>query len=121
MGAKHYEELEVWQIAFRLTRAVYAVSKSDEFARDFALKDQIRRAALSTMTNTAEGFARSSKREFVRFLDIARASGMEVQSMLHLAVSQDYVSDSAFRELYDCCEHFRAGTTALMRHLRSQI
>ena len=121
MPVSHYEDLEVWKMAFELTKSVYAVSKRDPFARDFVLRDQVRRASISTIANIAEGFARISKREFIRFLDIARASTMEVQSLLHVALSEAYITRQEFDEMYKLCERLRFGLGALIRLLRSQL
>lgn len=121
MAVSRYEDLEVWQIAFELSKSVYAVSKHDLFSHDFALKGQMRRASLSTMANVAEGFAHVSKREFIQFVGIARASAMEVQSLLHLALSEGYLSKAEFDEIYKLCESLRFSSTALIRHLRSQL
>ncbi len=75
------EEMLAWQKARELVRAVYAASGSGPFAKDFAMRDQIRRAALSIMSNIAEGLAKGNRKEFARFLDIARGSAAEVQSL----------------------------------------
>ena len=71
------------------------------------------------MANIAEGFARTSNREFVRFLDFARASAMEVQALLHLALSEDYITQAEFENLYDKCDHLRRGITSLMGYLKT--
>jgi four helix bundle protein len=78
--ARRFEDLRAWQSARDLTSAVYALARNGEFARDFALSDQIRRAAISTMNNIAEGFDSASRAEFARFLRYAARSASEVQS-----------------------------------------
>ena len=65
MAVKQFEDLEIWKEARRLTQAIYQLTKSDKFSRDFALRDQIRRAAVSIMSNIAEGFERGGNQEFV--------------------------------------------------------
>ena len=80
-----FEDIESWQKARRLARRIYELTGNGDFARDFGLRDQIRRAAVSIMSNIAEGFERDSRREFARFLDIARASTGEVRSQLYVA------------------------------------
>ena len=80
---KKFEDLEIWQIARELHLEISEITQSiPSFARDFELKDQIRRSAGSTMDNIAEGFGRSSRLEFIQFLSIAKASASEVQSQL---------------------------------------
>ena len=115
--ATKFEDLEVWQIAFDLVKEVYAFSRKPPFSRDFSLKDQVRRAATSSMTNIAEGFCRRSATEFTRFLDIARSSGAEVQSLLYVARSQDYISDEQFDACYSNCQTLRFKIGALIRYL----
>lgn len=82
---ERFEDLDVWQRSRDLTRQVYAASGDGEFARDFGLKDQMRRASVSIMSNIAEGFERGSNKEFIQFLYIAKGSAgnFERNSMLH--------------------------------------
>ncbi|WP_412070483.1 four helix bundle protein [Rubrivirga sp. IMCC43871] len=73
---QRFEDIEAWQLGRELTQRVYASSREGAFARDFALRDQIRRAAISITSNIAEGFERHTRTEFCRFLDIAKASAL---------------------------------------------
>jgi four helix bundle protein len=75
-----------------MTNFVYAVTKHRAFARDFALKNQIRKAAVSVMSNIAEGFERGGRAEFIQFLSIAKSSAGEVQSQLYIALDQEYIT-----------------------------
>jgi len=95
-----FEDIQAWQEARKLTRAIYQLTAAGSLARDFGLKDQIQRAAVSAMTNIAEGFDCESKVEFARFLGIARRSAVEVQSLLHVALDNGYISESIFRVQY---------------------
>jgi four helix bundle protein len=97
---KRFEDILAWQEARLLTRQIYRLSAVDPFARDFALRDQIRRAAVSAMTNIAEGFDCDSRREFARFLGIARRSAVEVQSLLYVAFDVQYISEDVFMLYY---------------------
>jgi four helix bundle protein len=106
MPVKNFEELEIWQEARRLTQAIYQLTKREKFSRDFSLRDQIQRAAVSVMSNIAEGFERGGNQEFVQFLYVAKASCGEVRSQLYVAVDQGYIfkadseeSSVAFRRL----------------------
>ena len=85
---QRFEEIEAWQVARELTRSVYECSKSGSFAKDFALRDQIRRAAISVMSNIAEGFERGGNAEFIQFLSIAKGSAAEVETQLYVALDQ---------------------------------
>jgi len=91
MAVKQFEDLEIWKEARRLTQAIYQLTKSDKFSRDFALRDQIRRAAVSIMSNIAEGFERGGNQEFVQFLYVANASCGEVRSQIYVALDQGYI------------------------------
>src|SRR5229473_8394597 len=94
-----FEEIEAWQKARELTREVYAVSDEGPFARDFGLRDQMRRASVSILSNIAEGFERSGTGEFVQFLSAAKGSAGEVRAQLYVALDQGYIEAEKFREL----------------------
>jgi four helix bundle protein len=98
MAVKQFEDLEVWQEARRLTQAIYRLTKADRFSKDFALRDQIQRAAVSVMSNTAEGFERGGNQEFIQFLYIAKASCGEVRSHIYVAFDQGYMSKTDSEE-----------------------
>jgi four helix bundle protein len=91
MRANRFEDLRVWQRATDLAVDVHRCTKRGEFARDFSLRDQVRRSSTSVMANIAEGFGRYRRAELRRFLIIARGSAAEVQSHLHLALRLDYI------------------------------
>jgi four helix bundle protein len=85
MSSRTFESLRVWHDARDLVSRIYSLTRASSFASDFALRDQIRRAALSVMSNIAEGHERSGTREFVHFLSIAKSSCGEVRSQLYVA------------------------------------
>ena len=95
-----FEDIEAWQKSRILTREIYAVTSAGDFARDFGLRDQIRRASVSSMSNIAEGFERGGNREFVQFLSNAKGSVGEVRSQLYVALDAGFVSRKKFDELY---------------------
>jgi four helix bundle protein len=76
---KTFKDMEAWQRARELTKDIYAISKDGAFAKDFGLRDQIRRAGISVMSNIAEGHERSGTGEFVQFLSVAKGSAGEVE------------------------------------------
>lgn len=94
-----FEDLEAWKLARALTGLVYAASGQGNFGRDFALRDQIRRASVSIVSNIAEGFERDGDKEFLQFLSMAKGSCGEVRAQLYLALDQKYISDAQFTEL----------------------
>ena len=99
-----FEEIEAWQKARELTRDIYRITNQGSFARDFGLRDQIRRAAVSTMSNIAEGFGRGGNREFIQFLSTAKGSASEVQAQLYVALDAEYITTEQFRQLYDLAQ-----------------
>ena len=98
---ERFEDIEAWAKARELTREVYRVTSGGAFARDFGLRDQIRRASVSIMSNIAEGFGRGGNKEFIQFLSIAKGSTTEVQSQLYVALDAGYLSEEQFKNLYD--------------------
>ena len=84
MIAKKFEDLYVWQKARELVKEIYLITSKKQFS-DFSLKDQIRRAAVSVMSNIAEGFERGTKEELIYFLYIAKGSCSEVRAQTYIA------------------------------------
>jgi len=103
MMITRFEDIEAWKLGRELTRAIYRASKFGEFVRDFALRDQIRRAVLSITSNIAEGFERGGNREFVQALSIAKGSAGEVRSQLYTALDEEYITEATFGDLRDQC------------------
>jgi len=95
-----FEDLIAWQKARQLTKAIYQLTSTNRFSKDFGLRDQIRRAAVSTMSNIAEGFERAGKAEFHQFLVIAKASCAEVRSQLYVALDVGYINQEMFNEIH---------------------
>ena len=91
MLVKNFEELEIWKEARRLTYEIYDLSKAPRFSKDFGLRDQMQRAAVSIMSNIAEGFERGGNQEFVQFLYVAKGSCGERRSQLYVALDQEHV------------------------------
>ena len=96
-----FEDLIAWQEARKLVSMIYKITADGQFAKDFGLKDQIQRAAVSAMTNIAEGFDNESTVEFARFLGMARRSAVEVQSLLYVALDANYISTESFKTHYE--------------------
>jgi len=94
-----FEDLVSWQKGRELTRAVYRLSRTGEFVRDYALRDQMRSACISITSNIAEGFERGGDKEFIQFLSQAKGSCGEVRSQLYVALDEVYISEAQFREL----------------------
>ncbi len=100
-GFQRFEDIEAWQKARELTKQIYALSNDGQFARDFGLRDQIRRAFVSIMPNIAEGFGRGGNKEFSQFLSTAKGSASEVQAQLYVALDANYITHEQFKHLYE--------------------
>ena len=98
---KTFEEINAWQNARALVREVYEMTSKGAFGKDYGLKDQIQRAAVSICSNIAEGFERRGNKEFINFLWIAKGSSAEVCSQLYNAKDLGYITDERFNLLYD--------------------
>jgi four helix bundle protein len=117
MPVARFEELIVWQKSKALCVAVYGATQSGRFARDTGLRTQIQRAAVSVMSNIAEGFDRNSRAEFARFLAIARGSAGEVRSQLHLARDLGYLSADDSATLIEACVEITRMLVSLRKSL----
>ena len=115
---KSFEEINAWQKARELTRRVYRITDEGRFARDFGLRDQIRRACISTMSNIAEGYERGGTKEFVQFLSVAKGSVGEVRSQLYVALDQAYISQETFEHLSAEAIEISRMLSGLMKYLR---
>jgi four helix bundle protein len=115
---KRFEDLEAWKIARELTRAIYRLSSAGEFARDFGLRDQIRRASVSVISNIAEGFEREGDKEFLQFLAMAKGSCGEVRAQLYVAFDQLYINEEQFNAISTKAIEVSQMISGLMKYLR---
>jgi four helix bundle protein len=117
MKIERFEDIEAWQLARELTQKVYGLTRKDRFSRDFSLMRQIQSAAGSSMHNIAEGFDAETNAEFLRFLRYAKRSCTEVQSELHVALDQKYISKTEFQDAYDHAGRTRAAIRGFIKYL----
>jgi four helix bundle protein len=117
MKIKKFEELESWKMARKLTNTVYEATGTGSFKLDFGLKDQIRRASISILSNIAEGFERSGDKEFLQFLAMAKGSCGEVRAQLYIAVDQGYLSQALFEKLSNNADEIGRLISGLMKYL----
>lgn len=96
---ERFEDIEAWQRARALTRSIYRCTSDGAWSKDFGLRDQIRRAAVSIMSNIAEGFERGGATEFARYLTMAKASSGEVRCQLYVALDIGYIDQPVFDQL----------------------
>jgi four helix bundle protein len=118
MAVKNFEDLNVWKQARQLTQEVYRLTKTEKFLKDFGLRDQIPRAAISVMSNIAEGFERGGNQEFVQFLYVAKASCGEVRSQLYVALDQGYSTANDSEKLLQLFRRLSGMISNLITYLR---
>ena len=109
-----FEDLLVWQKGIQLVKETYLATTQGAFSKDFGLRDQLRRSAVSIPTNIAEGFERKSRKEYVQFLNVAKGSAGEVRSLLRVALEIGYLDRSQHDRLRDA-------TLELSRYISNQI
>jgi len=114
-----FEEIQAWQTARQLTNMVYTLSNQTGFNRDFGLRDQIRRASVSVMSNIAEGFESRTDVQFINFLGMARASAGEVRAQLYIALDQKYMTEEQFKEASVLAEKCSRQTAKFISYLEA--
>jgi four helix bundle protein len=95
-----FEDIEAWKTSRQLTNSIYAHTNQTGFNRDFGLRDQIRRASISVMSNIAEGFESRADSQFINFLGMVRASAGEVRAQLYIAFDQNYITEEQFNDTF---------------------
>ena len=116
---KRFEEIKAWQKARQVTKRIYQITNEGSFAKDFGLRDQIRRSSVSIMANISEGHGRRSDQEFAHFLNFAHGSAAETQSHLYMAFDLDYLKQDDFKQLYDLLDEVSRMLMSLIQHLRT--
>ncbi len=117
---KGFEQMVSWRKARELNKEIYILTNKSLFSRDFALRDQIRRASISISSNIAEGYGRKTSKEFIYFLNVAKASCYEVKSQLYLALDVEYVDKVEFDKT-SLCEEISKTVYGLTKYLKSKI
>jgi four helix bundle protein len=115
---ERFEDIEAWKKARVLTSEVYEVTGRGEFARDFGLRDQLRRAAVSVLSNIAEGFEREGNNEFCQFLSVAKGSCGEARAQLYVALDQRYITHDQFERLTTQAAEVSRIISGLTKYLR---
>ena len=113
-----FEDILAWQQARILTKSLYAITSSPAFRQDRALRDQLRRAAVSVMSNIAEGFERNGDREFVQFLAIAKGSAGEIRAQLYVALDTGMVGQQEFDSLSEMAAEISCMISGFIKYLR---
>lgn len=112
-----FEDLRCWQQARVLVKEIYLIAEHGKLAKDYDTKSQIKRAALSTMNNIAEGFGKYSDKEFVRYLDMASNSVSEVKSILYVLLDLNYLDAEKIADPQNKTDEIKSLTIALIRYL----
>ena len=115
-----FEDIEAWQTARQLANVVYDLTGQGSFARDYGLRDQIRRAAISVMSNVADGFESRTQALFIDLLGRAKGSAGEVRSQLYIAVDREYVTQTQFDEAHDLADKASRQIYRFMMYLKSK-
>jgi four helix bundle protein len=118
MRIERFEDIEAWKEARKLVNMIYDISDKENFSKDFGLKNQIRNASVSVMSNIAEGFDRGTNREFIQFLIVGRASASEVKSQLYVALDRSYIDPEKFGQIYDQISKVISLIDGFIRYLR---
>lgn len=114
-----FEDVRAWQLARQLVKDIYGLSKMKDFSKDYAFKDQIQKAAVSVMSNIAEGFERYGNKEFAQFLNISKGSVAEVRSQIYIAFDLKYVSEEEFTKIKSECEVISRHIWNLIKYLKN--
>ena len=118
MIARSFEELAVWKLSRKFAERLYRATSIDPFARDFTLRDQLRRSSGSVMDNIAEGFERDGRKEFIQFLYIAKASCGESRSQIYRAKDANYLEECEFELLKKEAEFISRSLANFIKYLK---
>jgi four helix bundle protein len=117
---ERFEDLDCWKAGRELVNMVFDLCEKQGLSKDFDTKSQIKRAAVSTMNNVAEGFGRFSKIEFVRFLGIAQSSALEVRSMAYVLLDRKYATQQEFDALHEKTNKVINLNNGFIRYLKAK-
>lgn len=117
MKVERFEDLQIWQEARELVKSIYKLTSKGPFKKDFGLKDQIQRAAVSIMNNIPEGFERNNNNEFIRFLLISKGSSGELRSLLYVSLDLNYISQNEFENIYQRTETLSKKLSRFIQYL----
>ena len=115
-----FEDIEAWQTTRELTHQIYDVTNHGEFARDFGLRDQMRRASVSIMSNIAEGFESRTSHLFTEYLGRAKGSAGELRAQLYVAKDISYINQAEFSRLFELCDKCSRQISRFIQYLEQQ-
>lgn len=120
MIARNFEELEIWQLSIDISVEIYRLKPIEDLKKDYSFMDQIRRASVSISSNIAEGFERNGKKEYLRFLKIAKASAGELRSQIILAHRLNYINDDKYIYFYKKIKIISSKIAAIMKVIETK-
>jgi four helix bundle protein len=115
---KRFEDIDVWKEARKLVNMIYDLTNKLLLKKDFGLREQIQKAAVSCMSNVAEGFDSDTKQQFIQMLSYTKRSSSEVQSELYVALDRKYINREEFNKVYNQAELVRKLANGFIRYLR---
>ena len=115
-----FEDLEIWKLSLKITKAIYDLTSEGKFSKDFGLRDQIRRAMISVSSNIVEGFEKRNNNEFIRFLRIAKGSTGEVRNQLYISLMVGYTTKVEFQKVDEELLKLAGKTGSLINYLEKQ-
>ena len=118
MLIKRFEDIDVWKEARKLVSTVYEMTNKGLFKKDFGLREQIQKAAVSRMSNVTEGFDSDTKQQFIQMLSYTKRSASEVQSELYVALDRGYITKEEFEMVYSQAQTVRKLANGFIRYLR---
>ena len=116
-----FEDLKVWQDSREFVNSIYKLTSSEKFKKDYGLKDQIQRAAISIMNNIAEGFERNNNKEFIKFLGYSKGSAGEIRSMLYITLDLNYISKESFKKNFSSAINIITQISNFIKYLRKHL
>ena len=116
-----FEEIESWKTARELSRLVYGLTGKGAFSKNFGLRDQIRRAAVSVVSNIAEGFENQTQAQFIRYLGLAKGLTGQVRSQAYVALDLLYITPEGFNTLFDLADKAARQLALFIDYLQSHL
>ena len=120
MLIKRFEDIDVWKEARKLVNMIYDLTGESLFKKDFGLRGQVQKAAVSCMSNVAEGFDSDTKQQFIQLLSYTKRSASEVQSELYVALDRKYITKEEFNSCYAQADLVRKLANGFIRYLRTR-
>lgn len=118
MGSKTFEDMKIWQQSMNVACQIYQITSRGEFSKDFGLRDQLRRSAISISSNIAKGHERNNDKELLRFLSYAKASAGEARSQIHLAIRIGYIQEQRDEQILSDLKEISSSLSGFIRYIK---